>query len=173
MKNGSCWTKEPAEASACPFSTALKQWPWFLLSLFVILIDQASKYWVLHSFTAYEPINLLPVLNISLAYNTGASFGFLSQAGEWHKWFFAGFNVLMSVVLAIWLGKIPPAARLQSAGISLILGGALGNLIDRGLHAQVIDFIDFYYKTHHFATFNLADAAICVGALLFLLGQSK
>lgn len=147
----------------------MKKWPWFILSILVIICDQVSKYWVGILLTPYKPMPIMPMLNFTLAFNTGAAFSFLSGAGDWHRWFFAGFSFLMSVILVIWLLRIPSQARFQAAGISLILGGALGNLIDRGLHGYVIDFIDVYYKHYHFATFNLADSAICIGAAILVL----
>ncbi len=147
----------------------MKKWHWFILSILIIIADQTSKYWVGALFTPYKPMPVMPMLNITLAFNTGAAFSFLSGAGDWHRWFFAGFSLLVSVILMIWLWRTPTQARMQSAGISLILGGALGNLIDRGLHGYVIDFIDVYYKYHHFATFNIADSAICIGAGILVL----
>ena len=154
----------------------MKTWYWFVLSLMVIVLDQLSKYWVAVSLTPYKPMPVFPMLNITLAYNTGAAFSFLSGTGDWHRWFFAAFSMVVSVILAIWLYRTPVQARLQSLGVSLILGGAVGNLIDRGLQGYVIDFIDVYYQYHHFATFNLADSAICLGAtalILDLLLQKK
>jgi signal peptidase II len=112
---------------------------------------------------------IIPFLNFTLAYNTGAAFSFLSWAGAWHRWFFAGFSLFVSIILIFWLYKYSAKARLQAVGISLILGGALGNLIDRGIQGYVIDFIDVYYKHYHFATFNVADSAICIGAALLVL----
>ena len=147
----------------------MKKWYWFMLSLLIVLGDQASKYAVSVFLTPYRPLPVFPMFNLTLAYNTGAAFSFLSGAGDWHRWFFAGFSLLVSTLLVIWLRRISNQDRLQSAGISLILGGALGNLIDRGLHGYVIDFIDVYYKHHHFATFNLADSAISIGAGLLIL----
>ncbi|WP_298625831.1 signal peptidase II [uncultured Legionella sp.] len=147
----------------------MKKWHWFILSILIIIADQTSKYWVGLLLTPYKPMPVMPMLNITLAYNTGAAFSFLSGAGDWHRWFFAGFSLLVSIILVIWLWRTPAQARMQSAGISLILGGALGNLIDRGLHGYVIDFIDVYYKYHHFATFNIADSAICIGAGILIL----
>ena len=107
--------------------------------------------------------------NITLAYNTGAAFSFLSGTGDWHRWFFAGFSFLVSFILVVWLWRTPKKDKLQSTGVSLILGGAVGNLLDRGLHGHVIDFIDVYYGHHHFATFNIADSVICIGAGLLIL----
>lgn len=147
----------------------MKKWYWFILSIAVVIADQASKYWVGVSLIPYKPVPVIPMLNITLAYNTGAAFSFLSGAGDWHRWFFAGFSLLVSILLIIWLFRTPVQDRIQSAGLSLILGGAVGNLIDRGLQGYVIDFIDVYYEHHHFATFNLADSAICIGAALLVL----
>lgn len=147
----------------------MKKWHWFVLSIMVIILDQASKYWIGTSLTPYKPMPVMPMFNLTLAYNTGAAFSFLSGAGDWHRWFFACFNLFVSGILVIWLWRTPRQAWLQSLGISLILGGALGNLIDRGIHGYVIDFIDVYYQHHHFATFNLADSAICIGAAALIL----
>lgn len=147
----------------------MKKGYWFILSLVVIIADQVSKYWVATTLIPYKPMPVVPMLNITLAYNTGAAFSFLSGAGDWHRWFFACFSFIVSIILVIWLWRTSPKDRLQSMGVSLILGGAVGNLIDRGLYGYVIDFIDVYYQYHHFATFNIADSAICVGAGLLIV----
>lgn len=147
----------------------MKKWHWFILSILIVLLDQGSKYWVEYNLTPYQPVPVFPMFNLTLAYNTGAAFSFLSGTGDWHRWFFAVFSLVVSIILLIWLWRTPINARLQSLGISLILGGAVGNLIDRGLNGYVIDFIDVYYKYHHFATFNLADSAICLGAAALVL----
>lgn len=147
----------------------MKKWYWLALSIAVIILDQASKYWVESILTPYRPMPVIPMLNLTLAYNTGAAFSFLSGAGGWHRWFFAGFSLVVSIILLIWLWRTPSEDRLQSLGVSLILGGAVGNLIDRSLNGYVVDFIDVYYNYHHFATFNLADSAICIGAVALIL----
>ncbi|WP_454784075.1 signal peptidase II [Legionella sp. WA2024007413] len=147
----------------------MKKWPWFILSLFVVICDQASKYLVEFFLTPYKPLAVFPMFNLTLAYNSGAAFSFLSGAGNWHRWFFASFSLIVSGILAIWLYRTASQAKLLLAGISLILGGAIGNLFDRAYHGYVIDFIDVYYKHHHFATFNIADSAICIGAGFFIL----
>ncbi|MDP3267730.1 MAG: signal peptidase II [Legionella sp.] len=147
----------------------MKKWYWFIISVTVIIADQISKYWAEISLIPYKPMPVVPMLNLTLAYNTGAAFSFLSGAGDWHRWFFTAFSLLVSIILVIWLWRTPSQARLQLAGISLILGGAIGNLIDRGWHGYVIDFVDVYYQYHHFATFNLADSAICLGAMILVL----
>ncbi|WP_028389584.1 signal peptidase II [Legionella fairfieldensis] len=151
----------------------MKKWPWFLLSLAVLLGDQLSKYWAASNLVPYQPEPLFSMLNFTLAYNTGAAFSFLSGTGNWHRWFFAGFSVIMSLFLIIWLFRLPQNAKLQSLAISLILGGAIGNLYDRAAFGHVIDFIDIYYENHHWPVFNLADSAICIGAFLLLFDLCK
>ncbi|MFI4919561.1 MAG: signal peptidase II [Legionellales bacterium] len=147
----------------------MKKWHCFMLSIAVFILDQASKYWISIALIAYKPIPVFPMLNLTLAYNTGAAFSFLSGAGEWHRWFLAGFSFLMSILLIVWLWRTSTQDKLQSVGVSLVLGGAVGNLLDRGLYGYVIDFIDVYYGHHHFATFNIADSAISIGAALLIL----
>ncbi|MBA2709816.1 MAG: lipoprotein signal peptidase [Tatlockia sp.] len=147
----------------------MKKWPWFLLSIFVVVIDQLTKYWAEANLVPYQPEAVFSMFNFTLAYNTGAAFSFLSGVGSWHRWFFAGFSIAMSLVLTIWLIRLSPKAKLQSLAISLILGGAVGNLYDRAAMGHVIDFIDLYYENHHWPVFNLADAAICLGAFLLLI----
>lgn len=147
----------------------MRKWLWFSLALFMILLDQLSKYWALIKLSIYHPVVVLPVLNWTLAYNSGAAFSFLHQAGEWHRWLFAGFSTVMSVVLvgAIWLTE--STKRVQLLALSLILGGAVGNLIDRVSLGYVIDFIQVHYKNYYWPVFNVADSVICIGALLLLI----
>jgi len=147
----------------------MKKWPWFIFSVVVILLDQASKYWAFRTFIPYQPEAIFPMVNFTLAYNTGAAFSFLSGTGDWHRWLFTGFSGVMSIVLIVWIIRLPQTARLQLSAFSLILAGALGNLIDRILSGHVIDFIDVYYAHYHWPAFNLADSAICTGAFLLLV----
>lgn len=151
----------------------MKKWPWLLLSVVVIVVDQWSKYWAKTHFIPYQPEALIPMVNFTLAYNTGAAFSFLSGTGGWHRWFFAAFSVVMSLFLLFWLIKLPKSAKLPTIGVSLILGGAIGNLWDRALLGHVIDFIDLYYQNYHWPVFNLADSAICLGAMLLLYDLCK
>lgn len=154
----------------------MKNWPWFLLSLVVIGCDQGAKYLALYHLSPYDPKPILPLLNFTLAYNTGAAFSFLSQAGDWHQWFFLGFSLIMSGVLIVWIWRTNHAARTQLCALSLILGGAIGNLIDRAHLGSVVDFVDVYIGAYHWPVFNVADSAICVGAaLLFfeLIGSKQ
>ncbi|WP_131781407.1 signal peptidase II [Legionella gresilensis] len=151
----------------------MKKWPWLLLSLLVICIDQLSKFWAATQLLPYQPEPLLPMVNFTLAYNTGAAFSFLSNAGGWQRWLFAIFSLVMSAVLLIWLLRTPKHLKLQLTGISLVLGGAIGNLYDRAIVGYVVDFIQVYYKNFYWPVFNIADSAICIGAFLLLLDLSK
>jgi signal peptidase II len=159
-------------------------WPWLLLSLILIGLDQYSKQLAEAYLQLYEPRPLLPLLNLNLAYNPGAAFSLLSQAGGWQRWFFLGLSLSISLLLMVWLTRLRAEERWTRLALSLILAGAVGNLIDRALHGYVIDFIDFYYPAAegclplfvatgascHWPTFNVADSAICVGAVCLLLG---
>lgn len=151
----------------------MKKWPWFLLVVAVIIFDQGSKYWASVDLIPYHPKPIIPMLNFTLAYNSGAAFSFLSSAGAWHGWFFVAFSSIMSIVLIVWMLRLPASSRLQLAALSLILGGAIGNLIDRAFVGVVIDFIDTYYKHYHWTIFNIADSAICIGAALLFIDLCK
>ena len=142
---------------------------WYALSAVVLLLDQGSKLLADARLVFHEPVGLLPFFNLRLAYNTGAAFSFLGNAGGWQRWFFAGISVLVISVLVVWMRRLKPEQWQLSAAFALIIGGALGNLIDRLVYGHVIDFIDVYYKTWHWPTFNIADSAITVGAGLLLL----
>ncbi len=135
----------------------------------VLLLDQGSKLLADARLVFHEPVGLLPFFNLRLAYNTGAAFSFLGNAGGWQRWFFAGISALVISVLVVWMRRLKPEQWQLSVAFALIIGGALGNLIDRLVYGHVIDFIDVYYKTWHWPTFNVADSAITVGAGLLLL----
>lgn len=151
----------------------MKKLPWFSLSVIVILLDQISKYWANQSLLPYQPVPVMPMFNLTLAYNTGAAFSFLSKSGEWHRWFFAGFSLLMSTILIVWILRTANTAKLQLLSLSLILGGAIGNLIDRAFLGHVTDFLELYYKNYHWPVFNLADVAICIGAFCLFIDLCK
>lgn len=135
----------------------------------VLLLDQASKQLAELWLVPYQSLPLLPSLNLTLAYNTGAAFSFLSDAGGWQRWFFVGLAIVVIAVLATWLRQLAPGQMLLRFALSLVIGGAAGNLVDRVLYGKVVDFIDVYYGTYSFPAFNLADSAITVGACLFVL----
>ncbi|KTC65770.1 lipoprotein signal peptidase [Legionella adelaidensis] len=147
----------------------MKKWPWFFVSLVVVVVDQLSKYWALNALSPYEPQNIMPMLDLTLAFNTGAAFSFLSTLGALNRWLLAGFSFLMSTVIIIWIVKLPQRLHLQLLALSLVLGGAVGNLIDRAANGYVVDFILIYYKNYHWPVFNLADTAICIGAFLLII----
>ena len=142
---------------------------WFLLSIVVILLDQWSKWLAEISLIPYQPVPVLPLFNFTLAYNTGAAFSFLSDAGGWQRWFFISLTVIVVAVLVNWLWRMRAEERLQAASISLVLGGAIGNLIDRVWLGHVIDFLDVYYGSYHWPIFNIADSAITVGVVLLII----
>lgn len=141
---------------------------WLVLTALVILADQLTKIWAQSSLTLYNPHELLGVFNLTLAYNHGAAFSFLAGAGGWQRWFLAALALVASIVMLVWLYRLKPQEKLQAAALALILGGALGNLVDRLQHGYVIDFLDFHWKTSHFPAFNLADSAITLGAILII-----
>ncbi len=141
---------------------------WLWLSGVVIVLDQLTKLWASSSLELYDSIPVLPLFNITLAHNTGAAFSFLAQAGGWQRWFFTGIAIAVSVVIVIWLKRLPGNERLQAVALSLILGGAIGNVWDRIVHGYVVDFIDVYYGSYHWPAFNIADSAITVGAVLLI-----
>ena len=150
-------------------STVKKAWPWLWLSVLIILIDQFTKYLVVQHLEYGQPVKALPFFNFTLSYNPGASFGFLGGQGGWQVYLFAAISLIVATTLIVWLGRVKRADGLMAAGISLIIGGALGNFIDRVRLTYVIDFLDFHIKNWHFATFNVADSAICVGAFLLVV----
>jgi signal peptidase II len=144
---------------------------WYLLSLVVIIIDQWTKWLAQTNLAFHEPIPVIePFLNWTLAYNYGAAFSFLADQAGWQKWFFAGLALIMSLFLIGYLVKAPRKAKLLSLGLALVLGGAIGNLIDRLLHGHVIDFIHVHYAdVWHYPIFNIADIGICIGVALIVI----
>lgn len=142
---------------------------WCWLSLIIVLLDQLSKYFVTASLSPYQPQPILPFFNLTLMHNTGAAFGFLAQHPVLSLWLFGSIAIMMSIILIIWMYRLPPYRHWQACALALVLGGALGNLIDRFIHGYVVDFLDFYYNNWHFAAFNIADSAISVGAVMLLL----
>ncbi|MBL1261490.1 MAG: signal peptidase II [Thiotrichaceae bacterium] len=142
---------------------------WLWLSLTVIVLDQVTKQMVTDSLYLYQSIPILPSLNLVLAHNTGAAFSFLSDAGGWQRWFFSVLAIGVSIVILIWIKRLKQDELPLAVALSLVLGGAIGNVWDRIAHGYVIDFIDVYYGEWHWPAFNVADSAICVGAVLLIL----
>ena len=139
------------------------------LSALVVALDQLSKF-LCNSLLSYaDPQQVFPGFDLLLVYNTGAAFSFLGGAGGWQRWALAALSLAVSVAIVIWLLRLPRREKLLGLALALILGGAVGNLIDRLLLGYVIDFISVYYRDYRFATFNLADSAISLGAALMAL----
>lgn len=143
------------------------------LSAVAFLLDIASKYWVVKSFALYESVNILPIFNLTYVRNYGAAFSFLAEHSGWQKYFFVILALIVSITLVYFLFKNKAEQKLQNSAYALIIGGALGNMIDRLYHGFVVDFLDFYWDIYHYPVFNLADIAICVGAGLLLLDSIK
>jgi signal peptidase II len=143
---------------------------WLLLSVLVILADQASKAFIAGHYSEFEFTRLLPVLDITCMHNVGAAFSFLASASGWQRWLFIGLAGVVSIGITFWLVKLPRGSHaLLAAGLALVLGGALGNVIDRIRLGFVIDFIHFHWERAYFPAFNVADSAITIGAACLLL----
>jgi len=144
---------------------------WLWLTAAVIVVDQASKQVALATLSLHQPVPVMPLFNITLVYNEGAAFSFLSDAGGWQRWFFSLLAIAISALIVFWIKGLPRDRVWTAAGLALVLGGALGNLIDRLVYGYVIDFIDVYFRTYHWPTFNIADTAITVGAAILIFVQ--
>lgn len=142
---------------------------WLWLSVVVIALDQATKFLASSLLDFGVPVPVLPLFNLTLAHNTGAAFSFLADASGWQRWFFVGIAVLVSGGIIVWLRKLPQSEAWVAVSLALILGGAIGNVIDRVVHGYVVDFIDVYYGAWHWPAFNIADSAITVGVAILLI----
>ncbi len=147
---------------------------WLLLALVIALADQVTKWLVLATLDPFETVALVPNVNLTLLFNEGAAFSFLSDAGGWQRWLFTALALAVSGVLTVWLLRLRRSERWLALGLALLLGGAVGNLIDRMLLGHVVDFIQIYVPVIPLAlfnpwpAFNLADSAITVGVMLLL-----
>lgn len=144
--------------------------PWLALAVAVIGVDQLSKWWVLTHFHYMESLPVTSFFNLFLVFNPGAAFSFLANAGGWQKWFFIALALGVSLWLLMLLRQ-HARERLLPAALALVLGGAIGNVIDRLRFDAVVDFLDFHLAGHHWPAFNIADSAITVGVVLMLLHQ--
>jgi signal peptidase II len=145
-------------------------WIWLGLALVVILLDQFSKTLILGDFSYGESRVVTSFFNVVRVHNTGAAFSFLAGASGWQRWFFVGLGIAASAVI-LWMLVKHPAQKLFCFAIAMILGGALGNVIDRLLHGYVVDFIQLHYAGRAFPSFNLADSAITLGAICLILDE--
>lgn len=139
-----------------------------LLAVGIVLVDQVSKWAALYWLAPYRPLPVFPSLNFMLAFNPGAAFSLFAEGSGWQRWALSAVAVAVSLYLLYWLRQLAAGDRWQGIAIGLVLGGAVGNLIDRLRLGVVVDFIDVYYGNWHWPAFNVADAAITMGAILIL-----
>lgn len=144
-------------------------WKWVWLSGLVIVLDQASKYLAENMLVWGKPVEVFSWFNFFLAYNTGAAFSFLSDASGWQRWFFICVGTVAVTIILVWMHRLSIGERRTAIALALILGGAIGNIIDRVLWGHVIDFIDWHYRDWHWPAFNIADSAISVGVALLII----
>jgi signal peptidase II len=157
-------------AVAMSVPVAESGWLWLPLSLAVMIADRAVKLWITHHLAPAQRIRVLPTLDIILTYNTGAAFSFLADASGWQRWLFVLLALAVSAALIVWMRRLDARLHgLLACGLALIVGGALGNMIDRLTTGRVVDFIHVHWGTHYFPAFNIADSAITIGAVLLLL----
>ena len=170
MTNNSKNTTESQEQSGQNTQINLK-WNMglFCLAGVIALIDRITKILSDANLAEGIPVPVFPGFDLLLAYNTGAAFSFLSEAGGWQRWFLTGISLVVSLLFVVWIARLPRSQKLLGIALALLLGGALGNLYDRMFAGYVIDFISVYFRDYRFATFNIADSAISVGAGLMIL----
>jgi signal peptidase II len=149
---------------------AASGWRWLPLSAAVILVDHLVKTWIEHHFVLFDRVHVLPVLDIILTYNTGAAFSMFAGGAVWVRWLLVALALAVSAVLILWLRRLSSRAHaLLCCGLALIVGGALGNMLDRLAIGRVIDFVHVHWGGAYFPAFNVADSAITVGAVLLLI----
>lgn len=141
------------------------------ISVLVIVFDQLTKYWAVAKLPLHQPIHVIPYFDWYLTYNRGAAFSFLADAGGWQRWFFTIITIIISTVILFWIKKLEANDRATAVSLCLILGGAIGNLIDRIYLGYVIDYIQVWLGSYPWPAFNIADAAISVGAVILILSS--
>jgi signal peptidase II len=145
-------------------------WLWLGLALGVVVLDQLSKTLILGSFQLNDSRTVTPWFNLVRVHNTGAAFSFLAGASGWQRWFFVGLGTVASAFI-VWMLKKHPTQKLFCFAVTMIMGGAIGNVVDRLLHGYVVDFIQVHYAGWYFPSFNLADSAITLGAICLILDE--
>lgn len=143
-------------------------WLWLFVSAAVVWADMVTKEWASEVLTLYRPREVWSWLNLTLAHNYGAAFSFLSDAGGWQRWFLTIVAAVISLGLIVWVLRLPRREWRTGLALALVIGGAIGNLVDRIQYGYVIDFIDVHYAGWHWPAFNVADSAITVGVALLL-----
>ncbi|SHF65113.1 signal peptidase II [Modicisalibacter ilicicola DSM 19980] len=155
-----------APTQARPMARPLR---WLWLSVLVVMLDLGSKALASSMLYYAQPVELLPVFNLTLLHNTGAAFSFLATHDGWQRWLFALIAIGATIGLTVWLTRLKANETLTAVSLALIIGGALGNLYDRLVHGYVVDFLSFHWQDHYFPAFNLADTAITLGAIGLIL----
>jgi signal peptidase II len=144
--------------------------PWLILAIIIILADQFTKTLIVGYYKLGDSTPVTNFFNIVRAHNTGAAFSFLAGAGGWQRWFFTGIGAIATIFI-LWMLRSHHSQKLFAFALACILGGAIGNVIDRLIHGYVVDFLDFYYGNWHFPAFNVADSAITIGAICLILDE--
>ena len=145
-------------------------WPWLAWAVVILIADQITKSLILNNYQLGDSTFITSFFNIVRAHNTGAAFSFLADAGGWQRWLFTGIGVAATIFI-VWQLRAHPGQKLFSFALSSILGGAVGNVVDRLMHGYVVDFLQFHYAGWYFPSFNLADSAITVGAACLILDE--
>lgn len=146
--------------------------PWLGLALILLIADQFTKVLILGYYRLGDATYVTSFFNVVRVHNTGAAFSFLASASGWQRWFFTAIGIAAALFI-VWMLKSHAGQKLFSFALACILGGALGNVIDRSLHGYVVDFLDFHFAGRHFPAFNVADSAISVGAVLLILDELR
>lgn len=160
----------PAKSSFKPGTQSSSLWQWLGLALIILIADQFSKVLILGYYRLGDSTTITSFFNVVRVHNTGAAFSFLADASGWQRWFFTAVGVLAAGVI-VWMLKAHPGQKLFSFAMACILGGAIGNVIDRVMYGYVVDFLDFHVKGWHFPAFNVADSAISIGAACLILDE--
>lgn len=147
-------------------------WLWLGLALIILLADQFTKTLVVGYYQLGDSTRLTSFFNLVRAHNTGAAFSFLAGAGGWQRWFFTTIGIVAAVAIT-WLLRAHSGQKLFAFALTCILGGAIGNVIDRVMYGYVVDFLDFYYGSWHFPAFNVADSAISIGAACLIWDELR
>ena len=146
---------------------------WIWLAVVVVIFDQLTKYIASTSLELLQPVAVVPMFNWTLMHNPGAAFSFLASEDGWQRWFFAIIAVVVSAVIVLWIKRLQQHEKWQAVALALILGGAIGNVIDRIWLGYVVDFIDVYYEHMHWPAFNIADSAITIGVVLIIIDSIR
>ena len=145
-------------------------WLWLALALLVLVLDQLTKWLIVGQFVLGDSRPVTNFFNLVRAHNTGAAFSFLAQAGGWQRWLFTGIGIAASALM-VWMLRAHPGQKLFGFAVACVLGGAIGNVVDRLVHGYVVDFLDVHWAGWHFPAFNVADSAITLGAACLLLDE--